>query len=62
MVKNLLANAGDSGDAKDAASLGQEDPLWQEMAARSSILAWGVLRTEELGGLQSMGLQRVGHY
>ena len=31
------------------------------MATRSSILAWEILRTEELGGLQSMGLQRVGH-
>ena len=42
-------------------SLGQEDPLEKEMAAHSSILAWRVLWTEELGGLQSMGSQRVGH-
>ena len=37
--------------------LGQEDPL----ATHASILAWGIPRTEEPGGLQSMGWQRVGH-
>ena len=42
-------------------SLGQEDPLEKEMATHSSILAWRIPWTEELGGLQSMGLQRVGH-
>ena len=42
-------------------SLGQEDPLEKEMATHSSILAWEILWTEEPGGLQSMGLQRVGH-
>ena len=42
-------------------SLGQEDPLEKEMATHSSILAWKIPWTEELGGLQSMGLQRVGH-
>ena len=40
-------------------SLGQEDPLEQEMATHSSILAWRIPRTEEPGGLQSMRLQRV---
>ena len=35
--------------------------LEKEMATHSSILAWEVLRTEESGGLMSMGLQRVGH-
>ena len=39
----------------------QEDPLEKEMATHSSILAWKIPRTEELGGLQSMGSQRVGH-
>ena len=34
-------------------SLGQEDPLEKEMATHSSILAWRILWTEELGGLQS---------
>ena len=41
--------------------LSQEDPLEKEMAAHYSILAWRVPWTEEPGGLQSMGLQRVGH-
>ena len=42
-------------------SQGQEDPLEEEMATHSSILAWGIPWTEEHGGLQSMGLQRVGY-
>ena len=42
-------------------SLGQEDPLEKEMAAQSSILAWKIPWTEESGGSQSMGLQRMGH-
>ena len=42
-------------------SLGQEDPLEEEMTAHSSILAWRIPWTEEPGGLQSMGSQRVGH-
>ena len=42
-------------------SLGQRDPLEKEMTAHSSILAWEIPWTEEPGGLQSMGLQRVGH-
>ena len=42
-------------------SLGQEDPLEQEVAAHSGNLAWKILWTEELDGLQSMGSQRVGH-
>ena len=41
--------------------LGQEDPLEKRMATHSSVLAWRILRTEEPGGLQSMGSQRVGH-
>ena len=41
-------------------SLGWED-LEKEMAIHSSILAWRIAWTEEPGGLQSMGLQRVGH-
>ena len=36
-------------------SLGQEDPLEEEMATHSSILAWRIPWTEETGGLQSMG-------
>ena len=56
MVKNMLAGAGDS-----VQSLSWEDPLEKEMAAHSSILAWEIPWAEEPGGLQSMGLQRVGH-
>ena len=42
-------------------SLGQEDPLEEEMATHSSILAWRIPWTEETDGLQSMGSQRVRH-
>ena len=42
-------------------SLGWQDPLEKEMATHSSILPWRIPRTEEPEGLQSMGLQRVGH-
>ena len=42
-------------------SLGGEDPLEEGMATPSSILAWRIPRTEEPGGLQSRGSQRVGH-
>ena len=42
-------------------SLGQENPLEEGMATHSSILAWRIPWTEESGGLQSMGLQRVRH-
>ena len=41
-------------------SLGREDPLEKEMATHSGTLAWRIPWTEEPGGLQSMGLQRVG--
>ena len=42
-------------------SLGQEHPLEKGMATHSSIFAWKSLWTEEPGGLQSMGSQKVGH-
>ena len=42
-------------------SLDQQDPLEEWMATHSSILAWRTPCTEVPGGLQSMGLQRVGH-
>ena len=42
-------------------SLGQEDPLKEDMATHSGILAWEIPWTEEPDGLQSMGSQRVGH-
>ena len=41
--------------------LGLEAPLEKDMAAHSSVLAWRIPWTEEPDGLQSMGLQRVGH-
>ena len=42
-------------------SLGREDPLEKEMATHSSILAWRIPWTDEPGGLQSTGSQRVGY-
>ena len=42
-------------------SLGWEDALEKEMATHSSTLAWKILWTEEPGGLQFLGSQRVGH-
>ena len=43
-------------------SLGLEDPLEKEMTTHSSILEWKISWTEEPGGLQPMGSQKVGHY
>ena len=43
-------------------SVGQENPLEEGMATHSSFLAWRIPRTEEPGGLQSMGSRRVGRY
>ena len=43
-------------------SLGWEDPLEESMATHSSIFAWRIPQTEEPGGLQSIGSQRVRHY
>ena len=56
MVKNLPAV-----QETWVRSLGQEDLLEKEMATHSSILAWEIPWTEEPGGLQSSGSQRVGH-
>ena len=56
MVKNLPAM-----QETWARSLGWEDPLEKRMATHSSILAWTIPQTEEPGGLQSMGLQRIRH-
>ena len=42
-------------------SLGRDDPLEKDIATHSSILAWKIPWKEEPGGLQSMGLQRIGH-
>ena len=59
VVKKPPANAGDIRDQLQ--SLGREDPLEEVMATHACILAWRTLWTEKPGGLQSMGLQRVGH-
>ena len=59
VVKNLCANAGTQ--EVQVRSLGREDPLEEEVATHSSILVWKILWTDEPGGLQSKGLQRVGH-
>ena len=56
MVKNMPAM-----QETQIQSLGWEDPLEKEMAAHSSILAQRIPWTEEPGGLQSMGSQRVRH-
>ena len=56
MVKNLPAMR-----ETWVQSQGWEDPLEEGMATHSSILAWRIPWTEEPGGLQFMGLQRVRH-
>ena len=56
MVKNLPAM-----QETQVQCLGWEDPMEKEMATHPSILAWRILWTEEPGGLQTMGLQRIGH-
>ena len=62
VVKNPPANAGDIKEARNMGrSLRREDSLEEGMATHSTILAWRIPWTEEPGGLQSMGLQRVGH-
>ena len=54
MVKNLPA-------MQETQSMGQEDALEKGMATHSSILTWRITWTEEPGGLQSMGSQKVRH-
>ena len=56
MVKNLSAM-----QEMQVQPLGQEDPLEEGMATSSCVPAWGSPWTEEPGGLQSVGSQRVGH-
>ena len=56
MVKNLSAK-----QETQVRPLGWEDTLEKEMATHSSVFAWEISRTEEPGGLQSMGSQRVEH-
>ena len=54
--KEFICQAGDVGSIPD-----QEDPVEKQMANHSRDLAWKIPWTEEPGGLQSMGLQRVRH-
>ena len=63
-VKNLPANAGDArgaGASLGQKDLGRKDPLEEGTAAHSGVLAWRIPWTEEPDGLQSIGLNRVGH-
>ena len=59
VVKNPPANTGDLRDVVQP--LSREDPLEEDTATHSSILAWRIPWTEEPGGLQSMASHRVGH-
>ena len=60
MVKNPPANGG---GLRDVGSIpGWEDPREDSMTTHVSILAWRIPWTEEPGGLQSIGSQRVGHF
>ena len=64
-MPSLVAQTGKSLPAMQETqvrSLGQENSLEKEMANHSSILAWKISWTEEPGGLQSMGPQRVRHH
>ena len=66
MFPSICGSAGKGSSAKQdtetwVQSLDQEDPLKEKMATYSSILAWKIPWTEEPGGLQDEGLQRVGH-
>ena len=56
MVKNLPAT-----QETQVQFLDRDNPLEKELATHSSILAWGIPWTEEPGGLQFMGSQKVGH-
>ena len=59
VLKNLSANAGDTRDTSSTPGPGRSSGV--ETAVHSSILAWKIRWTEEPGGLQSMGSQRVEH-
>ena len=59
MVKNLPTSAGDAGET--GSTPGLDDPLEEGVATDSSILACRIPWTEEPGGLQPMGSQRIGH-
>ena len=60
MGKGCAYNAGNTGNT-DLSPVFHKDPLEEEMATHSSILAWKIPRTEQPGGIQSMGSQKVRH-
>ena len=69
MVLTYMSSPGGSDGKESAYNVGDlgsilawEDPLEEGMATHFSILAWRIPWTEESGGLQSMGSQRVGHH
>ena len=65
VLKNLVAQTVKTLPAMQETqvqSLGGEDALEKEKASQSSILAWVIPWTEEPGGIQAMGSQRVGHH
>ena len=59
--KGFLGGSDGQESAHNAGDLGWKDPLEKGMATHSSVLAWRIPWTEESGGLQSMGSQRIGH-
>ena len=61
VVENQPTSAGDIRDVSSIPGLGRSPGGGLGQATHSSILAWRIQRTEELGGLQSMGSQKVGH-
>ena len=63
ILDNMVIHGGSNGkeSALNSGDQSREDPLEKEIATHSSILAWKIPWTEEPGGLQSIGLQRVGH-
>ena len=61
VVKNPPANVGNAGSIPTNSDTGWEDPLEEDMATQSNSLAWRIPWTEEPGGLQSRGSQRVIH-
>ena len=61
VVKNLPANAGDTGSIPGCQLWVRKIPLEEETATHSNILTWEIAWTEKPGKLQSIGSQRVGH-
>ena len=61
-IRIFSCNVANAGYLRDTGSMpGSKDPLEEGIATHSSILSWRILWAEEPDGLQSMGLQKVGH-